>query len=94
VNPAKLEKFFYVQYDARTMGLRHVLDDAIQRSPFWHHLSEAGRRVGVVVERRISHVWFSRRAEQSQAEGPSRPARRSPHRRGLLSRARRSILKA
>ena len=47
-NPAKFEKFFYVQYDARTMGLRHLLDDAIQRPPFWHYLSQAGRRVGVV----------------------------------------------
>jgi predicted AlkP superfamily phosphohydrolase/phosphomutase len=48
VNPAKFEKFFYVQYDAATMGLRHVLDDAIRRPPFWEYLSRAGVRVGVV----------------------------------------------
>ena len=47
-NPGKLEKFFYVQYDAATMGLRHVPDDAIQRPPFWDYLSEAGVRLGVV----------------------------------------------
>src|SRR5262245_5993809 len=47
-NPAKFEKFFYVQYDGQTMGLRHVPDDAIKRAPFWEYLSEAGLRVGVV----------------------------------------------
>lgn len=47
-NPAKFEKFFYVQYDARTMGLRNVPDDAISRTPFWDYLSAAGQRVGVV----------------------------------------------
>jgi predicted AlkP superfamily phosphohydrolase/phosphomutase len=48
VNPAKFEKFFYVQYDPRTQGLRHVLDDEIARPPFWDCLSWAGVRVGVV----------------------------------------------
>jgi predicted AlkP superfamily phosphohydrolase/phosphomutase len=48
VNPAKFEKFFYVQYDAARLGLRHVFDDAIQRPAFWDHLSRAGVRVGVV----------------------------------------------
>jgi predicted AlkP superfamily phosphohydrolase/phosphomutase len=46
-NPAKFEKFFYVQYDARTMGLRNVPDDAIRRKPFWDFMSEGGRRVGI-----------------------------------------------
>lgn len=46
-NPAKFEKFFYVQYDAKTMGLRNVPDDAIQRKPFWDYVSEAGNRVGI-----------------------------------------------
>jgi predicted AlkP superfamily phosphohydrolase/phosphomutase len=46
-NPAKFEKFFYVQYDASTMGLRNVPDDAIRRTPFWDYLSAAGQRVGV-----------------------------------------------
>lgn len=46
-NPAKLEKYFYVQYDPATMGLRHLPDDAIQGKPFWESLSEAGLRVGI-----------------------------------------------
>jgi predicted AlkP superfamily phosphohydrolase/phosphomutase len=46
-NPGKFEKFFYVQYDANTMGLRNVPDDAIRRKPFWDFMSEAGRRVGI-----------------------------------------------
>jgi len=48
VNPAKLEKYFYVQYDPQTMGLRHLREDAITRPAFWDHLSQAGVRVGVV----------------------------------------------
>src|SRR5262249_19930614 len=48
VNPGKFEKFFYVQYDPSTQGLRHVLDDEITRPPFWDCLSWAGLRVGVV----------------------------------------------
>lgn len=47
-NPAKFEKFFYVQYDAQTMGLRNVPDDAIRRTPFWDYLSAAGKQVGIV----------------------------------------------
>jgi predicted AlkP superfamily phosphohydrolase/phosphomutase len=47
-NPAKFEKFFYVQYDGQTMGLRNVPDDAIRRRPFWDYLSEAGIQVGIV----------------------------------------------
>ena len=48
VNPAKFEKFFYVQYEPATQGLRHVLDDEITRPPLWDYLSQAGARVGVV----------------------------------------------
>ena len=48
VNPAKLEKYFYVQYDQSTQGLKHVWDDVITVAPFWDHLSRAGHRVGVV----------------------------------------------
>jgi predicted AlkP superfamily phosphohydrolase/phosphomutase len=48
VNPAKLAKYFYVQYDPATKGLRHVADDAIDRKSFWEHLSDAGIRVGVM----------------------------------------------
>jgi predicted AlkP superfamily phosphohydrolase/phosphomutase len=46
-NPAKFEKFFYVQYDARTMGLRNVPDDAIRRKPFWDYIGAAGQRIGI-----------------------------------------------
>lgn len=48
VNPAKLEKWFYVQYDAATLGLKYMTDDAITQRPFWQLLGEGGRRVGVV----------------------------------------------
>jgi predicted AlkP superfamily phosphohydrolase/phosphomutase len=47
LNPARLEKYFYVQYDASIQGLRHVTDDAISAAPVWKILSEAGVRVGV-----------------------------------------------
>ncbi|HKG62264.1 MAG TPA: alkaline phosphatase family protein [Pyrinomonadaceae bacterium] len=46
-NPGKFEKFFYVQYDARKMGLRNVPDDEIRRTPFWDYMSAAGLRVGI-----------------------------------------------
>ena len=48
VNPAKLERFFYVQYDPRTMGLRYLRDDVITRLRFWDYMSQAGMHVGVV----------------------------------------------
>ncbi len=47
-NPAKLEKFFYVQYDPTTHGLRYMTDDEIRRPPFWDFLGAAGRRVGIL----------------------------------------------
>lgn len=47
-NPAKFEKYFYVQYDPKSGDLKHVHDDAIRAKPFWEHLSDAGVRVGVV----------------------------------------------
>jgi len=47
-NPAKFEKFFYVQYDRHKLGLRNVPDDIITRPPFWDYFSAAGRRVGIV----------------------------------------------
>ena len=48
MNPAKFGRFFYVQYDAQTMGVRHLGDDAIGLPPVWERLSQAGQRVGVV----------------------------------------------
>lgn len=47
-NPAKFEKFFYIQYDASTMGLTNVPDDAIRRPPFWDYVSAAGQKVCIV----------------------------------------------
>lgn len=48
VNPAKFEKYFYIQYDRKTQGLRNVPDDAIRRKPFWDYLTDEGRKVCVV----------------------------------------------
>jgi predicted AlkP superfamily phosphohydrolase/phosphomutase len=47
VNPGKLEKYFYVQYDADTGRLRYAPDDELRGRPFWMWLADAGRRVGV-----------------------------------------------
>ena len=48
VNPGKLEKYFYVEYDGATAALRFVPDCELRGAPFWHHLGQAGRHVGVV----------------------------------------------
>lgn len=47
-NPAKFEKYFYVQYNPDTGGLENVPDDAIRGLPFWDFLSAAGRKVAVI----------------------------------------------
>lgn len=47
LNPAKLEKYFYVQYDGTSMGLRHMPDETVTAAPVWSMLSAAGTRVGV-----------------------------------------------
>lgn len=47
-NPGTFEKYFYVQYDARTGDLRHVHDDGFTQRPFWDILSDGGKKVGVV----------------------------------------------
>src|SRR5713226_10476504 len=48
LNPAYLARYFYVQHDPRTAGLRYMPDDSSKVEYFWDRLSEAGRRVGVV----------------------------------------------
>lgn len=48
VNPAKLGKYFYVEYDAKTAALRYTPDQSIKATPMWNYLAEAGRSVGVV----------------------------------------------
>ena len=48
VNPGKLEKYFYVQYDPASAGLRYAADTEMKGNPFWHYLAAAGRHVGIV----------------------------------------------
>lgn len=48
VNPGKIEKYFYVQYDPETARLRYAADSEMKGTPFWEYLSRAGRRIGVV----------------------------------------------
>jgi predicted AlkP superfamily phosphohydrolase/phosphomutase len=48
VNPGKVEKYFYVQYDPVTARLRYAADSEMRGTPFWEYLSRAGRRIGVV----------------------------------------------
>ena len=47
VNPGKLEKYFYVQYDYKLGRLRYAHDHELSGQPFWQYLSQAGKRVGV-----------------------------------------------
>ncbi len=47
VNPGKLEKYFYVQYDYKLGRLRYAHDHEFSGRPFWHYLTQAGKRVGV-----------------------------------------------
>jgi predicted AlkP superfamily phosphohydrolase/phosphomutase len=48
LNPGHFAKYFYVQYDARTGGLKMMDDDSIGATPFWRYLADAGRRVCVL----------------------------------------------
>jgi len=48
VNPGKLGKYFYVQYDPMMARLRYMTDDEVRAVPFWDTLDEAGVRVGVI----------------------------------------------
>lgn len=47
-NPGHFAKYFYVQYDAASGDLRMMDDDSIGATPFWHYLTEAGRKVCVL----------------------------------------------
>ena len=55
VNPGKLEKYFYVQLDPATASLRYMPDEGLRGTPFWTHLTDAGRCVGVAD---IPHLAF------------------------------------
>jgi predicted AlkP superfamily phosphohydrolase/phosphomutase len=48
LNPAHFARYFYVQHDPVTGGMRYMPDDSYQASYFWDYLSAAGRKVGVV----------------------------------------------
>jgi predicted AlkP superfamily phosphohydrolase/phosphomutase len=48
MNPAKLGKYFYIQYDAAEARLRYAADAEILALPFWRRLDEAGVRAGIV----------------------------------------------
>lgn len=79
-NPAKFAKYFYVQYDPVSGDLRMLNDEAIGATPFWDHLSAAGRRVCVLdvpkfpVSRQINgfHVtnWGSHATSAKRASEP------------------------
>jgi predicted AlkP superfamily phosphohydrolase/phosphomutase len=47
VNPGKLEKYFYVEYDGATSALRFTPDSVLRGTTFWEHLARAGKRIGV-----------------------------------------------
>src|SRR5882757_5819958 len=48
LDPAHLARYFYVQHDPETAGLRYMPDGSSGVTYFWDHLSAAGQRVGVV----------------------------------------------
>ena len=48
MNPGHFAKYFYVQYDSGTGGLKMMDDDSIGATPFWRYLTDAGRRVCVL----------------------------------------------
>ena len=48
LSPAHLKRYFYVQEDLATGGMRYLADDRWGAKFFWDLMSEAGRRVGVV----------------------------------------------
>ncbi len=58
LNPAHSARYFYVQHDPQTGGMRYMPDDTFGVSYFWDHLSDAGRRVGVLD---VPHVGVNQR---------------------------------
>jgi predicted AlkP superfamily phosphohydrolase/phosphomutase len=80
LNPAKFEKYFYVQYDPVTGGLRNVPDDAIHEAPFWEYLSASGKKVCIAdvpkfpLSRQINGVhltnWGAHATKTSRASFP------------------------
>ncbi len=48
LNPAHLTRYFYVQHDPATGGIRYLPDGSFEMNYLWDYLSEAGRQVAVV----------------------------------------------
>jgi len=48
MNPAKYQKYFYIQYEAATRNLKLLSDDESGATPFWHYLSKAGKRIAIL----------------------------------------------
>jgi predicted AlkP superfamily phosphohydrolase/phosphomutase len=79
-NPARFAKYFYVQYDPASGDLQLLDDDAIGATPFWEHLSAAGKRVCVLdvpkfpVSRQIRGVqianWGAHACKTERASTP------------------------
>jgi predicted AlkP superfamily phosphohydrolase/phosphomutase len=74
LNPAYLGRYFYVQHDPETGGMRHMPDDSFGVDYLWDHLSDAGHRVGVL---EVPHIGPSQRLNGFQicwgthaAQGP------------------------
>jgi predicted AlkP superfamily phosphohydrolase/phosphomutase len=59
VNPAKLEKYFYIQYDHKLGRLRYAHDHEIRARQFWQYLSDAGARVVVADVPHVPHHTVS-----------------------------------
>lgn len=80
-NPAKLEKYFYIQYEPNSGNLQHISDDAIHGVPFWDYLSESGKRVCIVdapkfpLSRRVNGLqianWGAHATKTSRASSPA-----------------------
>jgi predicted AlkP superfamily phosphohydrolase/phosphomutase len=58
LNPAHFARYFYVQHDPETGGMRSMPDDSSGPMNFWDYLSDAGRRVGLVD---VPHISASER---------------------------------
>jgi predicted AlkP superfamily phosphohydrolase/phosphomutase len=64
-NPAKFQKYFYIQYDPVAGNLKHLSDDAIHQAAFWDYLSASGKRVCIAdvpkfpLSRRINGIHLT-----------------------------------
>jgi predicted AlkP superfamily phosphohydrolase/phosphomutase len=75
LNPAHFPRYFYVQHDPRTGGLRYMSDESFATDYLWDHLSDGGLRVGVVD---VPHVAAGLRLNGFQIAGWGTHAAHSP----------------